>query len=160
MSENLKLIGKKLESLARMRTYLDYSTHKMQVPLEKIHREGLDALTPEEHETVAAFRTRLADFQEHLGKTMRSVAIEEEINVDRFGSVLAFMEKMGVLDDPELWKVIRELRNDVHHEYEHDQETLFQFFNNLAKHVPVLLSIHDRLKLFVERTYGSSLSTG
>ena len=81
-----------------MRTYLDYSTRKMQGPLEKIHAEGLDALTPEEHETVAAFRTRLADLQEHLGKTMRSVAIEEEVNVDRFGSVLAFMEKMGIVD--------------------------------------------------------------
>ena len=159
MSENLKLIGKKFEHLARMRAYLDYSTRKMQGPLEKIRGKGLDALTPEEHETIAAFRTRLADFQEHLGKTMRSVAIEEEVNVDRFGSVLAFMEKMGILDDPELWKVIRELRNDVHHEYEHDPKILFQFFNNLVRHVPVLLGIHDKLKMFVERTYGSSLST-
>ena len=159
MSENLKLIGKKLEHLARMRTYLDYSTRKMQGLLEKIQGKGLDALTPDEHETIAAFRTRLADFQEHLGKTMRSVAIEEEVNVDRFGSVLAFMEKMGILDDSGLWKVIRELRNDVHHEYENDPKILFQFFNNLVRHVPVLLGIHDRLMVFVERTYGSSLST-
>jgi hypothetical protein len=35
MSENLKLIGKKLEHLARMRVYLDYSTRKMQGPLKK-----------------------------------------------------------------------------------------------------------------------------
>ena len=95
MSENLKLIGTKLEHLARMRAYLDYSTRKMQGPLEEIRAKGLDALTPEEHETIAAFRTRVADFQEHLGKTMRSVAIEEEVNVDRFGSVLAFMDKNG-----------------------------------------------------------------
>ena len=154
MSENLKLIANKLEHVARMRTYLDYSTRKVQIPLEKIRDQGLDALTPEEHETIAAFRTRLADFQEHLGKAMRSVAIEEEVNVDRFGSVLAFMEKMGILDDAALWKVIRELRNDVHHEYEHDSALLYQFFNNLVKHVPVLLGIHDRLKVFVERTYG------
>lgn len=87
MSENLKLIGRKLEHLARVRAYLDYSTRKMQGPLEKIRGKGLDALTPEEHETIAAFRTRLADFQEHLGKTMRSVAIEEEVNVDRFASL-------------------------------------------------------------------------
>ena len=88
---------------------------------------------------------------------MRSVAIEEEVNVDRFGSVLAFMEKMGVLYDTELWKVMRELRNDVHHQYEHDPERLFQFFNNLVENVPVLLAIHDRLKLFVASAYGSSL---
>ncbi len=66
MSENVKLIGKKLEHLARMRAYLDYSTRKMQGPLEKIRAKG---------------------------------------------------------------------------------------------HVPVLLGIHDSLKMFVERTYGSSLNT-
>jgi len=44
----------------------------MHGPLELIRGNGLDA--PEEHETTAAFRTRLADSQEHLGKTMRSVA--------------------------------------------------------------------------------------
>ena len=42
MSENLNLIGKKLEHLARMRAYLDYSTRKMQGPLEEIRGKGLD----------------------------------------------------------------------------------------------------------------------
>ncbi len=154
MSENLNLIAKKLEHIEQMRAYLDYSIAKMQKPLAKIRKHGMDALTPEEHETIAAFRARLADFQEHLGKAMRSVAIEEEVNVDRFGSVLAFMEKMGVLEDTDLWKVIRELRNDVHHKYENDAKILFQFFNNMVTLAPALLGYHDRLKTFVERTYG------
>ena len=34
--------------IARIRTYLDYSTRKMQGPLKKIRGKGLDALTPEE----------------------------------------------------------------------------------------------------------------
>ncbi|WP_274521506.1 hypothetical protein [Ectothiorhodospira lacustris] len=37
-------------------------------------------LTQENHETLAAFRVRFSDFQEHLGKTMRAVAIEEDLN--------------------------------------------------------------------------------
>lgn len=158
MTENLKLIGKKLERLARMRAYLDYSTRKMLGPLATMRAHGLAALTAEEHETIAAFRARLSDLQEHLGKTMRSVAIEEEVDVDRFGSVLAFMEKMGVLDDIEVWKLIRELRNDVHHQYEDDPEILYQFFNSMVKNAPVLLDCHDRLRSFVQRTYGSALS--
>jgi hypothetical protein len=158
MTENLKLIGKKLEFLARMRTYLAYSTRKMPGLLTTLRAHGLAALTPEEHETIAAFRARLADFQKHLGKTMRSVAIEEEVDVDRFGSVLAFMEKMGVLEDVEAWKLIRELRNDVHHQYEDDPAILFQFFDSMVKNAPVLLDCHDRLKSFIGRTYGSALS--
>ena len=34
------------------------------------------ALSPDQHESLAAFRVRLGEFQEHLDKTMRAVAIE------------------------------------------------------------------------------------
>ena len=40
MSENLTLIGKKLDHLARMRTDLEFSIVKMQGPLAKIARHG------------------------------------------------------------------------------------------------------------------------
>ena len=46
---------------------------------------------------LAAFRVRFSEFQEHLGKAMRAIAIEEEVEVERFGSVLAFMENSGCL---------------------------------------------------------------
>lgn len=49
---------------------------------------------------------------------MRAVAIEEEVDVDRFGSVLAYMEKLGVLDSAERWKIFRELRNSINHLHE------------------------------------------
>lgn len=35
----------------------------------------------EQHETLSAFRVRFSEFQEHLGKTMRAIALEEEIEV-------------------------------------------------------------------------------
>ena len=91
------------------------------------------ALSLEQHETLAAFRVRFSEFQEHLGKTMRAVAIEEEIEVERFGSVLAFMEKLGVLESTERWKIIRELRNAVNHEYEEDADRLTQFLRKWSK---------------------------
>ena len=59
---------------------------------------------------------------------MRAVAIEEEVEAERFGSVLAFMEKLGVLESAERWKLIRELRNAINHEYEEDADRLTQFF--------------------------------
>ena len=49
---------------------------------------------------------------------MRAVASEEEIEVERFGAVLAFMEKIGVLESAERWKIIREIRNAISHENE------------------------------------------
>jgi hypothetical protein len=80
MSENMKLFGKKLEHPAHARLPGLFDSQEVRAP-EKIRGKGSNALTPNERETSAAFRTTLADFQEQPGKTMRSVAIEEEVNV-------------------------------------------------------------------------------
>jgi hypothetical protein len=59
------------------------------------------------------------------------------VGVDRFGSVLSFMERLQVLDEAEHCKLIRELRNAVNHEYEDDGTRLGEFFASLAKETPV-----------------------
>jgi hypothetical protein len=108
----------------------------------------------EEHEILAAFRVRFSEFQEHLGKTMRAIAIEEEVDVERFGTVLAFMEKLKIIENSERWKIIRELRNSINHEYEEDNERLSEFFTELGKAAPELFTIHDRLREFCKNAYG------
>lgn len=87
------------------------------------------ALTPEQHESLAAFRVRFSEFQEHLGKTMRGITIEEEENHEPFDAVLAFMEKLNILDSVAHWKLLRELRNAVNHEYEDRPDRLAEFFS-------------------------------
>lgn len=153
MSEQLRLIGRKLDHLRRMRSYLDYSAARMAQVMPKL-RQGLQALTPEDHETLAAFRVRFGEFQEHLGKTMRSIAIEEEIGADRFGSVLAYMEKLGILDSAAHWKEIRELRNSVNHEYEEDAAKVTQFFAALVDALPAVLGYQRRLEEFCRDALG------
>ncbi|MCK0512729.1 hypothetical protein GO608_016765 [Aromatoleum buckelii] len=44
-------------------------------------------MTPDERETVSAFTTRFATYQEQIGKTMRSIAIEEESATTPFGGI-------------------------------------------------------------------------
>lgn len=39
------------------------------------------------------------------------------------------MEKLEIIDSAEHWKVIRELRNAVNHEYEENAERLSEFFS-------------------------------
>lgn len=103
MTEHLRLIARQLAHLQRMREYLAYSTQRVQRILPITNWQ---ALSLEHHEMLAAFRVRFSEFQEHLGKAMRAVAIEEEVEVERFGSVLAVMEKLGVLDSTERWKLM------------------------------------------------------
>ena len=82
------------------------------------------------------------------------MAIEEEQEVERFGAVLAFMERLHVLDTAEHWKLIRELRNAISHEYEDQTARLAEFFALLAKETPALFGYFSRLKGFCAGVYG------
>ena len=151
MTENLKLIRIKLDHLARMREYLAYSLSQVESILGL---KAWEALTPDQHESLAAFLVRFSEFQEHLGKTMRSVAIEEEQDVERFGAVLAFMERLQVIGSTEQWKLIRELRNSVNHEYEDDAARLAELFELMTKETPVLFECFSRLQKYCASAYG------
>lgn len=151
MTEHLRLIARQLAHLQRMREYLVYSFERAEKITPTLNWR---MLTAEQHESLAAFRVRFSEFQEHLGKVMRAVAIEEEVEVERFGSVLAFMEKLGILESAERWKLIRELRNAVNHEYEEDADRLTQFFTEMVKATPELLEYFQRLLDFCAKAYG------
>ena len=150
MSEHIALIWKKLEHLERMREYLLYSQGQTQRLLPIQDWAGL---LPEHHESLAAFRVRFSEFQEHMGKTMKAVALEEEKPSEPFTAVLLYMEKLGCLDSVERWKEIRELRNAINHEYEDDPQTLHDFFEAMLTSTPELLRWHELLLEFCRNTY-------
>ncbi|MCX7113638.1 MAG: hypothetical protein NTX45_26850 [Proteobacteria bacterium] len=151
MTGHLLLIVRQLTHLQRMSEYLAHSVQRCQ---QIFPVSNWRTLSLEQHEILAAFRVRFSEFQEHLGKTMRAIAIEEEVKVDRFGSVLAFMEKLGVLESAERWKIIRELRNAVNHEYEEDTDRLTQFFMEMVNATPELFDCHHKLLGFCRKAYG------
>lgn len=155
MTEHLRLIQKKLTHLQRMRRYLVYSVQRFESILPIT---DWDELSLEQHEILAAFRIRFSEFQEHLAKCMKAIAIEEEVDVQRFGAVLSFMEKLNILESVERWKIIRELRNAVNHEYEDDAERLAQFFEEMLKAAPELFDCHQKLLRFCEEAYEIKLA--
>lgn len=150
MSANVQLIRKKIEHLRRMRNYLDYSLEQV---LRLIPISDWQQLTPENHETLAAFRVRFIEFQEHLGKVMRAIAREEEQSTEPFSFVLLYMEKLGILDSVEQWKLIRELRNAVNHEYEENEQRLSEFFQALTQAAPDLYTCFNRIIEFCKSSY-------
>lgn len=151
MTDNLQLLRIKLRHLHRMQDYLAYSLSQVS-PLLAMLDWG--ALTDDQHESLAAFRVRFGEMQEHLGKAMRAVAIEEEVDVDRFGAVLAHMERLGVLDSVQQWKLMRELRNSVNHEYEDDEARQREFFALMVDNAPRLSDYLTRLADYCSREYG------
>lgn len=150
MSEHIALIWKKLDHLARMREYLSYSIAQV---ARLLPISDWRALQPDQHETLAAFRIRFSEYQEHMGKTMKAIAVEEEKPSEPFTAVLLYMEKLGCMTLVERWKDIRELRNAVNHEYEDDAAVLHEFFDQMTHAAPELLAWHERLSRFCLATY-------
>ncbi|MEI6647256.1 MAG: hypothetical protein WCP12_14565 [bacterium] len=156
MTEHLQLIAKHLTHLQRMREYLAYSAERCK---DIFPVTNWQALSFEQHEKLAAFRVRFSEFQEHMGKTMKAVAIEEEVDVERFGTVLAFMEKISILDSAERWKMLREIRNALNHEYEENTERLTQILSEMFKAAPELFVIHAKLVVFCCEAYKLDVNT-
>jgi hypothetical protein len=63
------------------------------------------------------------------------------------------MEKLGILDTVERWKVIRELRNAVNHEYEENEQRLAEFFLALTEAAPELYTWFERTIVFCQSSY-------
>lgn len=74
MTDQLNLIRIKLQHLSRMREYRAYSLRQVG-PVLKLKDWG--AFSPDQHESLAAFRVRFGESQDYLGKAMRAVSIEE-----------------------------------------------------------------------------------
>ena len=153
MSENLNILNKKLQNLERMRADVQHSIGKMSEPLATIQQGDTARLTPDQRETLSAFTTRFATYQEQLGKAMKSIAIEEESATTPFGAILALMEKLAILDDIDTWKTIRDLRNAVNHEYEDDAHELHQILSAMLDAAPWLFATHGRMLRFVQENY-------
>jgi hypothetical protein len=151
---NRELILDKAEHLERMVGYLPCSLEQVQrfIPIAT-----WESPTPEQHESLAAFRVRFSDFQEQFGKAMRAIAIaiaiaiEEEEIAEPFDAVPAFMEKLRILDSPKHRKLIRESRNAINSEYEDASKRLSEFFERLTLETPAVHGYAQALLAFVDR---------
>jgi hypothetical protein len=150
VTQHQRLILKKIKHLTRMANYLAWSHEQITV---FVPISDWTSLSPEQHETLAAFRLRFSELQEQIGKTMRAVTIEEEEIHEPFGAVLSFMEKLGILDSAMHWKLIHELRNAINHEYEENPERLTEFFSQLAAETATLMGYAERLISHCQKYY-------
>lgn len=73
MFKQKEIISGKLRQLAKMQGYLDYSSKRMHE--QGVADKNLCALDNADAEILAAFRTRFSEYQEHIGKLLKSVAL-------------------------------------------------------------------------------------
>lgn len=136
------IVARRLRDLGRMRRYLDYSAQRMR-------QAGVAAIEPRmlndaQAEILAAFRMRFAEYQEHLGKLLKAIALEEGVAPVGMADVLAFAEKARIIDSADDWKEPRDVRNAIAHEYEEDAAVINALIALMLDLVGTLECIHER----------------
>lgn len=136
------IVAQRLRDLDKMRRYLDYSTERMRQG--DITAKEPSALTDAEAEILAAFRVRFAEYQEHLGKLLKAIALEEGVPLVGMADVLSFAEKARIIDSAEDWKEPRDVRNAIAHEYEADAATIKALIARMLELVASMERTHQR----------------
>jgi hypothetical protein len=146
MYKQKDIIAGKLRQLEKMSGYLAYSSRRMRE--REIAEKNLRQLEESDAEILAAFRARFSEYQEHIGKLLKSIALEEGVRVIGISDVLAFAEKAGLIDREQDWKIARDIRNAINHDYEEDAQNLSVLVGAMLDLVVSLTLMHRRAEQY------------
>ena len=149
---NLGIIHKKIETCIRLREYLVFSREKAN-RLGIVGKNGKD-MSLEEGDVLAAFRMRFSEYQEQLGKLLVSIAREEDVEIKGASSLAAFAEKFGFVASEDDWKRARDVRNNINHDYEFQDDFVAELTVAMSNETDTLFKILDDALFFCEETYG------
>lgn len=142
-----------LEAIHRCVYFLDAADHRQAWPLSG---EGLAAHKKDVplFESLAAMNERFAKLQDTLGAAMRHAAVLAGERGDTFLRILAFYEKIAVIESIEEWQLCRTTRNLAAHDYETDYTEIAEHFNSLHTLIPHLYGTAGRFLGYCQGALG------
>ena len=140
-----------LEAIQRCVYFLEASDRKHTWPLMPgdlaSHKKDVELF-----ESLAAINERFAKLQDTLGAAMRHAVLLAGEKGDTFLKILAFYEKMGVLDSVVVWQLCRTTRNLAAHDYDTDYAGIAEHFNSLHALIPNLYGDAFRFLVYCQET--------
>jgi hypothetical protein len=116
--------------------------------------ESFRQLSDDEVEHVDQFLFRFAKLQDALGgKLFKSILLfleEDDVRKMPFLDILNRLEQLAIIDDVDSWLLLRELRNELAHEYE-DDETAYKKVNQIYEKREQLEKISLSAKQFLKK---------
>lgn len=159
LEQERQYLAQLLEAIQRSAYFLSCSQRKIDWPLQAgeltARRKDAELL-----ETLAAINERFAKLQDTLSAAMRHAAVLMNESTDSFLHVLAFFEKIGVVESTARWQQARLLRNIAAHDYETDYEAIAEHFNALADLSAMLLRTGRQLLARIDSDLGIQPLTG
>lgn len=114
--------------------------------------DKLRDLTKEQLMCLDTLTGRFAKLQDVLGSKIFPLiikAFERDDAQDTIRDQLNKVEKLGALESVATWKELREIRNEIAHDYPDDEETIVRKINECATHCEALLKIWAQTKNFI-----------
>ena len=147
----------------KMQKYLN-ECNKHKIRIEKSYAKVKDIfplsaprygkLSDDEIEAIDQYLFRFAKLQDTLGRQVfRMIVSEYDDTVDdlTFLDILNRLEKIGVLEDVNIWKKLRDVRNNISHQYDDEPEEMAEALNNIFAYKTELIAIFDKIEIFVNR---------
>jgi hypothetical protein len=110
-----------------------------------------ESLSDEEVEAIDQYLFRFAKLQDTLGTKLFRIIVSEYVdNIEQltFLDILNRLEKIGILGSVNVWKRLRDIRNDIAHQYDDEPQEMAEVLNNIFAYKDDLLGIFKKIDDF------------
>jgi len=110
---------------------------------------------PDEFDKLEVLASRYARTTDMLvNNVLRSIDTFESEDIGTIIDIMNRAEKRGIVESAELLHTIKDLRNNIVHEYQIDE--IAKFFGDIVKFSPVLLEIIKKVNVYCEKYLGNN----
>ena len=147
-----------MERLSREFDICDRHIQRIDEALEAMHTDipmSIDSYTNLDENQIRCmdqFIFRFSKLQDAMGaKIFRYVLeyLDEDVSALPMRDILNLLERYHFIDSADEWGYIRELRNEIAHDYPLMENDIVSVLNELISKVPILKSIYKRMKAAV-----------
>lgn len=147
-----------MERLSREFDICDRHIQRIDEALEAMHTDipmSVDSYTNLDENQIRCmdqFIFRFSKLQDAMGaKIFRYVLeyLDEDVSALPMRDILNLLERYHFIDSADEWGYIRELRNEIAHDYPLMENDIVSVLNELISKVPMLKSIYKRMKAAV-----------
>ncbi len=135
MKKNKYILKAIVDECAKHLSRMNYAYEKISL-LTPITKDMIERLNNENIAHVDQLIYRFTKLQDAIGqKLFKSVLISLDEHVSNLSAIDIFnkLEQLGIIEDYEKWKELRELRNELAHEHEEDLTETAEKLNSLIK---------------------------
>ncbi len=113
-----------------------------------LNSEKYENLNDKEIQIIDQFLFRFTKLQDAMGEKLFKtllLSLDEKVENKPFIDILNKMEKIEILDNTQEWRDLREIRNELAHNYDDDPQESSIVINKIYEKQTVLINIFDKI---------------